>query len=100
MCITLGGVKGRDMLGPDGIDALRGRLELLADLDARGFAVRVGHHCACPIVRRHGIPATTRATFYVCNTPAEGIRAAQRYFGSVGGQGLTWSALQVLPFLS
>ncbi|WP_369256843.1 cysteine desulfurase [Streptomyces sp. R35] len=56
-------------------------------LDERGVAVRVGHHCARPIVRRYGIPATTRASFYVYNTPAEvdalaeGVRTAQRYFG-------------------
>ncbi|MGW0205261.1 cysteine desulfurase [Streptomyces sp. NPDC003233] len=56
-------------------------------LDERGVAVRVGHHCARPIVKRYGIPATTRASFYVYNTPAdvdalvEGVRAAQRYFG-------------------
>jgi len=56
-------------------------------LDERGVAVRVGHHCARPIVRRYGIPATTRATFYVYNTPdevdalVEGVRAAQAYFG-------------------
>jgi cysteine desulfurase/selenocysteine lyase len=57
-------------------------------LDERGVAVRVGHHCARPIVRRYGIPATTRASFYVYNTPAEvdalveGVRAAQAYFGA------------------
>ncbi|MFF4801994.1 cysteine desulfurase [Streptomyces sp. NPDC001351] len=56
-------------------------------LDERGIAVRVGHHCARPIVRRYGIPATTRASFYVYNTEAEvdalaeGVRAAQKYFG-------------------
>ncbi|GAA2497832.1 cysteine desulfurase [Actinocorallia cavernae] len=56
-------------------------------LDDRGVVVRVGHHCARPIVRRYGIPATTRASFYVYNTPAEvdalieGVRAAQKYFG-------------------
>ncbi|CAL2062777.1 MULTISPECIES: cysteine desulfurase [Streptomyces] len=56
-------------------------------LDERGVAVRVGHHCARPIVRRYGVPATTRASFYVYNTPAEvdalvaGVRAAQKYFG-------------------
>ncbi|MER0247221.1 cysteine desulfurase [Streptomyces sp. HSW2009] len=57
-------------------------------LDERGIAVRVGHHCARPIVRRFGIPATTRATFYVYNTLdevdalADGVRAAQAYFGA------------------
>ncbi|MEW2511700.1 cysteine desulfurase [Streptomyces sp. NPDC046870] len=56
-------------------------------LDERGVAVRVGHHCARPIVRRYGIPATTRASFYVYNTLDEvdalvdGVRAAQKYFG-------------------
>ncbi|MCI3244303.1 cysteine desulfurase [Streptomyces spinosisporus] len=56
-------------------------------LDERGVAVRVGHHCARPIVRRYDIPATTRASFYVYNTEAEvdalvdGVRAAQEYFG-------------------
>jgi cysteine desulfurase/selenocysteine lyase len=56
-------------------------------LDERGVAVRVGHHCARPIVRRYGIPATTRASFYVYNTEAEvdalveGVCAAQEYFG-------------------
>ncbi|WP_151476763.1 cysteine desulfurase [Streptomyces albicerus] len=57
-------------------------------LDDRGIAVRTGHHCARPIVRRYGVPATTRATFYVYNTLeeveqlAEGVRAAQAYFGT------------------
>ncbi len=57
-------------------------------LDERGVAVRVGHHCARPVVRRYGIPATTRASFYVYNTLEEvdalvaGVRAAQRYFGA------------------
>ncbi|MEW2285905.1 cysteine desulfurase [Streptomyces sp. NPDC047841] len=56
-------------------------------LDERGVAVRVGHHCARPVVRRYGIPATTRASFYVYNTLQEvdalvdGVRAAQKYFG-------------------
>ncbi|MFE2420164.1 aminotransferase class V-fold PLP-dependent enzyme [Streptomyces hokutonensis] len=57
-------------------------------LDERGVAVRVGHHCARPIARRYGIPATTRASFYVYNTLSEvdalvgGVRAAQAHFGS------------------
>ncbi|MGW2032064.1 cysteine desulfurase [Streptomyces sp. NPDC001811] len=56
-------------------------------LDERGVAVRVGHHCARPVVRRYGIPATTRASFYVYNTLEEvdalvdGVRATQKYFG-------------------
>jgi cysteine desulfurase/selenocysteine lyase len=40
-------------------------------LDEQGIAVRVGHHCARPAVVRYGIPATTRASFYLYNTTAE-----------------------------
>ncbi|SFP46419.1 cysteine desulfurase [Geodermatophilus dictyosporus] len=56
-------------------------------LDDLGIAVRVGHHCAWPVVRRYGVPATTRATFYVhtgyddVDALVEGVRAAQRFFG-------------------
>jgi cysteine desulfurase/selenocysteine lyase len=55
-------------------------------LDAHGVAVRVGHHCAWPLCRRFGVPATTRATFYLYNeladvdALAEGIVAAQKFF--------------------
>jgi cysteine desulfurase/selenocysteine lyase len=58
-------------------------------LDDHGIAVRVGHHCAWPVVRRYGVPATTRATFYVhtgyddIDALADGIRAAQKFFGTV-----------------
>ncbi len=37
-------------------------------LDTQGVAVRAGHHCAKPLMRRLGVPATTRASFYVYNT--------------------------------
>lgn len=40
-------------------------------LDEQGVAVRVGHHCARPICDRFGIPATTRASFYVYTTRDE-----------------------------
>lgn len=40
-------------------------------LDEQGVAVRVGHHCARPVCLRYGIPATTRASFYLYSTPAE-----------------------------
>ncbi len=55
-------------------------------LDAHGVAVRVGHHCAWPTCRRLGVPATTRATFYLYNDLndvadlAAGVRAAQQFF--------------------
>jgi cysteine desulfurase/selenocysteine lyase len=56
-------------------------------LDEQGIAVRVGHHCARPVCVRYGVPATTRASFYLYNTPAEvdalvaGIENVKRFFG-------------------
>jgi cysteine desulfurase/selenocysteine lyase len=56
-------------------------------LDSLGVAVRVGHHCAWPLHRACGIPATVRATFYLYNDLSEvdalvrGVREAQRFFG-------------------
>ena len=40
-------------------------------LDELGIAVRVGHHCARPVCLRFGVPATTRASFYLYNTRSE-----------------------------
>ena len=40
-------------------------------LDASGVAVRAGHHCAQPLHEKFGIPATTRASFYLYNTKEE-----------------------------
>lgn len=58
-------------------------------LDREGIAVRAGHHCAIPLVRgRLGVPATTRASFYVYNTEEDvdlligGLKKALGYFGS------------------
>jgi len=40
-------------------------------LDRQGVAVRAGHHCAMPLHKRLGINASSRASFYLYNTPAE-----------------------------
>jgi len=40
-------------------------------LDMEGVAVRVGHHCAEPVMRRFGVPATTRASLALYSTHAE-----------------------------
>jgi cysteine desulfurase / selenocysteine lyase len=40
-------------------------------LDAEAVAVRAGHHCTQLIMRRYGVPATTRASFYLYNTRDE-----------------------------
>jgi cysteine desulfurase/selenocysteine lyase len=56
-------------------------------LDSQGIAVRTGHHCAWPLNRKMGVPATTRASLYLYNTQEDcdalvaGILDAQRYFG-------------------
>lgn len=40
-------------------------------LDREGIAVRTGHHCAAPLMRRLGVTATVRASFGLYNTHAE-----------------------------
>ena len=58
-------------------------------LDDEGVAVRVGHHCAWPLHRHYGVPATVRATFYLYNDLDDvaalvaAVRTAQRFFGTV-----------------
>ena len=55
-------------------------------LDSEGIAIRAGHHCAKPLMRRLGVAATARASFYVYNTREEvdrlieAIHAAQAFF--------------------
>lgn len=45
--------------------------DLATILDMEGVSVRAGHHCAKPLIRELGVPATARASFYVYNTPAD-----------------------------
>ncbi len=40
-------------------------------LDSEGIAIRAGHHCAQPVMRKLGVPATARASFYFYNTYQE-----------------------------
>ena len=40
-------------------------------LDAVGYAVRTGHHCAQPLLHRLGITSTVRASYYFYNTMEE-----------------------------
>ncbi|MEU6558299.1 cysteine desulfurase [Nocardia nova] len=60
-------------------------------LDDEGVAIRVGHHCAWPLMRRLGVPATARASFAVYNTLDEvealvaAVRKAQKFFGVAQG---------------
>jgi len=56
-------------------------------LDDEGIAIRAGHHCAQPIMRRFGIPATVRASFAFYNTRdevdalARGVERVRGVFG-------------------
>lgn len=60
--------------------------DVAALLDEKGVAVRAGHHCAQPLLKRLGVTATTRASFYLYNTEddidrlIEGVEHAQRVF--------------------
>ena len=56
-------------------------------LDQDGIAVRAGHHCAQPLHEKFGIPATSRASFYLYSTKEEvdllvsGIYKVKEMFG-------------------
>jgi cysteine desulfurase / selenocysteine lyase len=90
-------VSGVRVIGPATTDARGGAISLVVDgihphdvsqvLDARGVAVRAGHHCARPVCQRFGVAATTRASFYLYTTPQEvdalidGLHEVVRFFG-------------------
>lgn len=54
--------------------------------DERGVAVRAGHHCAQPLMRKLGAPSSCRMSFYLYNTDeelergVEAVRAAVEFF--------------------
>ncbi|HEX4631739.1 MAG TPA: cysteine desulfurase [Chthoniobacterales bacterium] len=60
--------------------------DLTTFADQRGLALRGGHHCNQPLMRRFGLPGTTRASFYFYNTTEEIdrmidiLREAARFF--------------------
>jgi len=88
---------GASVLGPDTVEMRGSAVSFVVDgvhphdvgqsLDDLGIAVRVGHHCAAPVCRRFGVPATARASSYLYNTAAEidallsGIEQVQRFWG-------------------
>jgi cysteine desulfurase/selenocysteine lyase len=57
-------------------------------LDAEGIAVRAGHHCAQPVLRRFGVAATVRASFALYNRRSDvdrlvaGLAKVRRVFGA------------------
>ena len=74
-------VEGVRVVGPDSMEMRGSAVSFTVEgvhphdvgqsLDELGIAVRVGHHCAAPVCRRYGVPATARASSYVYNTDAE-----------------------------
>ena len=90
-------IKGLRIVGPQQMQARGGTVsftfgdihphDLGQYLDAQGIAVRTGHHCAWPLTRKLGVPATTRASLYFYNDESDvdalidGIIGAQKYFG-------------------
>ena len=73
-------IDGVKLLGP-GLDHKSGIVSFVVEgihahdvaqlLDRHGVAIRAGHHCAMPLHQQLGITATSRASFYFYNTPAE-----------------------------
>ena len=67
--------------GPRDVEQRGGTVSFLFDgihahdvsqvVDEEGVCVRAGHHCAKPLMRVLGVPATTRASFYVYNDEAD-----------------------------
>ena len=60
-------------------------------LDSHGVAIRAGHHCAQPVMRKLDVAATARASFYLYNTRQEvdvleaAVRETSDFFGGFGG---------------
>jgi cysteine desulfurase/selenocysteine lyase len=89
---ALADVPGVRLFGPAEPEGRGGTLSFAVDgvhphdvgqiLDALGVEVRVGHHCAKPTCARFGVPAMTRASFYLYTTTDE-IDALARGLGEV-----------------
>jgi cysteine desulfurase/selenocysteine lyase len=64
--------------------------DLATIFDQQGVCIRAGHHCAQPLMRRLGVSATARASFYVYSDASDvdalvdAVRAAQALFGTTG----------------
>ena len=93
----LGDVPGLTIQGPTDLEDRGGVISMTMEgvhahdlatvLDERGVSVRAGHHCAKPLMRKMGVAATARATFYVYNQESDieslvgGLREAKELFG-------------------
>jgi cysteine desulfurase/selenocysteine lyase len=90
-------IPGIALVGPTDISLRGGTVSFTLDgihphdlgqyLDSAGIAVRTGHHCAWPLTRALGVPATTRASLYLYNDNSDidaliaAIKDAKKYFG-------------------
>jgi cysteine desulfurase/selenocysteine lyase len=90
------GIEGVRVVGPDSMESRGSAVSFVVDgvhphdvgqsLDELGIAVRVGHHCAAPVCKRYGVPATARASSYIYNTATEidtlldGIEQVKRFW--------------------
>ncbi len=93
----LGEIDGLRTFGPGDLDVRGGVVSFevdgihphdLAELcDREGVCIRAGHHCAQPLMRELGVPATARASFHVYNNRedvdrlAEALKGAREVFG-------------------
>jgi cysteine desulfurase/selenocysteine lyase len=69
---------GAEIYGPEGVSDRGGAIafnvgdvhphDLATIVDQEGVCIRAGHHCAQPLMRRLGVPATARASLYLYNT--------------------------------
>ena len=96
MLDALAGVDGVTVFGPTDLDVRGGAVsftvpgvhphDIGAMLDNHGVCVRVGHHCAKPLMRELDVNATVRASSYVYNDHddlpplIEGLRESVRFF--------------------
>ena len=93
-------IKGVTLLGPAEVRDRGGVISFTVDgihphdvgqgLDDLGIAVRTGHHCAWPLMKRMGVVATTRASLYLYNDTSDvdallqGVEKVQEFFGGKG----------------
>ena len=92
----LSAIKGLSIIGPTNMEMRGGVVSFAIEgihphdlgqaLDSYGIAVRTGHHCAWPLMKRFKTVATTRASFYLYNDShdvsalVDGVERARRYF--------------------
>jgi cysteine desulfurase/selenocysteine lyase len=94
----LNDLEGVHVIGPNDPERQAGVVSFVVDgihphdvaaiLNEENVAVRAGHHCCQPLMDRLGLPATTRASFYVYNLEEDverlvaGVRRAQSIFAT------------------